>query len=84
MVGRGASGRELFAIAIGVQLQSGRQLLEIAGTVGASGGLARGLNGRQQHGDQDADDGDHDQEFHQRETPTSIPLHIVPFRYKGR
>ena len=42
-------------------------LLEVVLALQLSGGLARRLHRRQQQRDQNADDGDHHQEFDQRE-----------------
>jgi hypothetical protein len=42
------------------------KLLEVVAALHTTRGLASGLHGREQQGDQDANDGDHDQEFHQR------------------
>ena len=43
------------------------QLLQIVGALRPTGRFAACLHGRQQERDQDADDGDHHQEFDQRE-----------------
>jgi hypothetical protein len=55
-------------------------LLEVVGALGAAGGLARRLDGRQQEGDQDGDDGDHDQQLDQGEAAMSahdVSVHWV-------
>jgi hypothetical protein len=51
-----------------VCVQSQTELLEIIRASRPSGGFARTLHRREQQPDQDRDDGDHDQEFDQRET----------------
>ena len=43
-------------------------LLEVVRALGPVARLPRRLDGRQEQGDQDRDDGDHDEEFDQRET----------------
>ena len=48
-------------------------LLEVVDALDPAGGLAGRLDGRQQQGDQDADDGDGDQEFDEREAPPAPP-----------
>jgi len=58
----------LVNVMIVVQCQS--HLLEIVAALGAACCLASGLNGRQQQGDQDADDGDDHQELDECETST--------------
>ncbi len=45
--------------------------------VDTTGRFSRRLNGRQQQPDQHADDGDHNQEFHQREAATARILRLT-------
>ena len=55
-----------------------RQLLEVVCTLGTPRRLAGRLHGRQQERNEDADDGDHHQQFDQRKTvqgPVDIPSH---------
>ncbi len=61
--------------AIGIVEVVGRQaeLLEVVGTLGPVGGLAHLLHGRQQQGNQDADNGNHHQQFNQREAARTSP-----------
>ena len=54
-----AEGKCLESIVIIVQGQP--DLLQVVGALGAVGRFAHFLHGRQQQGDQDANDGDHDQ-----------------------
>ena len=58
---------------VGAFKVKGRQahLFEIVLALRTPSSLAGGLDGRQQQGDQDADDGDDDQEFDDRERATS-------------
>ena len=49
-------------------------LLEIVGALRAAGGLAHVLHGRQEQADQDGDDGDHHQQFDEREGETWVWL----------
>jgi len=49
------------------------QLLHVVGALGTSGGFSRRLDSRQQQGDQNRDDGDHDQQLDQREATTAWP-----------
>ena len=44
------------------------ELFEITLALSPAARFAGDLNGRQEHGDQDTDDGNHDQQFHERET----------------
>ena len=54
-------------------------LLQIVDALGPPCGFARRLNGRQQEGDQDRDDGDDDQKLDQRKTASSaLPHEKVP------
>ncbi len=43
-------------------------LLDVVGALDAPGGLARGLDGREQESDQDRDDRDHHQKLDQSKT----------------
>ena len=54
-----------------VVVQCQAQLLEIVGALCPAGGLACRLDRGQQQRDEDADDGDHHQEFHKCETEIS-------------
>ena len=51
----------------GVTMQRGAELLERIGAAGAASSLAGGLHGGQQQGHEPADDGDHDEQFDERE-----------------
>ena len=51
-----------------VVVQGQADLLQVVDALGAAGGLARRLHGGQEQADQDGDDGDHHQQFDQRET----------------
>ena len=51
-----------------IVLQGHAQLPEIVLAMGAPGRFAGRLDGRQEQADQDADDGDHHQQFDQGET----------------
>ena len=55
----------------GAQVIVARQphLLELVDALGPPRRLARGLHRRQQQADEDPDDGNDDEQFHQRETP---------------
>jgi hypothetical protein len=53
-------------------VQSQANLLEIVGALGPPRRFSGGLNCRKQEGNQDTNDGDHYQQFHQRE-PASWP-----------
>ena len=44
------------------------ELLEVVRTGDAASGLASRLHGRQEQADENADDRDHDKQFHERET----------------
>jgi hypothetical protein len=53
-------------------------LLEVVDALRAASGLSRGLNRRQQEGDQDADDRDHDQQLDKRKARTAaMPTTIM-------
>jgi hypothetical protein len=43
-------------------------LFDVIAALHAAGGFARGLDGGQEESNEDADDGDHDEEFHERES----------------
>ena len=60
-----------------VIVQGEPDLLQVVDALGTAGRLAGGLDGRQQQGDQDRDDGDHDQQLDQRESATAH--RISPF-----
>jgi hypothetical protein len=47
------------------------QLTQVVRALGTAARLARGLDSRQQQGDQDADDGDDHEQFDQGEPPSS-------------
>jgi hypothetical protein len=49
-----------------VHLAGEAELLEIVLALAASGSFARGLNGRKQQRDENANDGDHHQKFDKR------------------
>src|SRR5205085_9410286 len=51
----------------GVVVDGDTQLLEVVGALDAHGRVAHSLNGRQQHADQDGDDGDDDQQLDEGE-----------------
>ena len=57
-------------------VQGHTQLLQIVVALRAAGGLASGLDGRQQQGHQDPDDGDHHQQFDERESEPSLLLQV--------
>jgi hypothetical protein len=56
----------------------GNDLLEVAHTLQPPGRLARRLHRREEQGDQDRDDRDHDQQFNQRKTTTAHGAHSDP------
>ena len=58
-----------------VVVQSQADLLEVVDALGASGRLACRLNGRQEQGDENGDDGDDYEEFNQRESSTPFGTH---------
>jgi hypothetical protein len=58
-----------------MQQAGGRELLDVVGALGAPGGLSGGLDPRQQQPDQNADDGDHHQQFDQRKTTQGSHWH---------
>jgi hypothetical protein len=47
------------------------ELVQVIATLGAAGRLTGLLDGRQEQGDQDRNDGDHHEQFNQGETATS-------------
>ena len=55
------------------QVQRGEELLHVVLALGPSRRLTRGLHGGQQQRDQDANNGDHDQQFHQRKAGRPPP-----------
>jgi hypothetical protein len=55
------------AVGAGVIVERQRELLELVGTIQTSRGGPRGLNGWEEQRHQDADDGDHYQQFDQGE-----------------
>lgn len=68
--------RKHIPIVIRVQLHEERDLLQV---VHARNGLPLGLGlaqGRQEHAGQDGDDGDHHQEFDEREGPAGMVIHL--------
>ena len=65
--GADVSGREEVVDAV-IVVHRQADLLQVIQALRAPGRLARRLHGRQEQGDQHADDGDHDQQFDQRET----------------
>src|SRR5690606_24116237 len=66
---------KLILKAVGVKQHGQTKLLEVAGAVGAARRFACRLNGRQQHGDQDADDGDHYQQFDESKAGSMSGVH---------
>ena len=62
------SGRSGTSLGVVVVVHREAELLEVVDALRAPGGLAGGLDGRQQQGDQDRDDRDHDQQLDQGET----------------
>ena len=69
-------------VALGVMMLVQREpdLTHVVLTTIAAGGFAGRLDGRQQQRDKHPDDGDHDQEFDQRESPTSVCASAPPDR----
>lgn len=68
------AGREdVVGVVVVVQRQA--QLLHVVAALGAPGRLARLLNRREQQGDQDCDDRNHDQQFNECETTKPSPRH---------
>jgi len=70
-----------------VVVQRKPELLHVVDALRAASGLASRLNRRQQQGDQNRDDGDHDQQLDQRESPTraaasweEMRMHQCPLR----
>ena len=58
-----------------VVMQGDAELLEVVGALDPAGGLAGLLHRRQQQGDEDADDGDHHQQFDECEAATERSMH---------
>src|SRR5262249_7865212 len=56
------------AVGVVVVVQGDAHLFEVVGALGAVGGVADLLHGRQEQRDQDADDGDHHQQLDQGKT----------------
>ena len=56
-----------------VVLKSQTDLLEFVGTAAAPGGLAGGLNRREEEADERADDRDHNEQLNERERPAGTP-----------
>jgi len=54
-------------------VQGQAELLQVVDALGATGRLAGRLHGRQEQGDQHADDGDDHQQLDQRETASNLP-----------
>jgi hypothetical protein len=48
-----------------IRLKRDADIVQIALALDAAGGLASGLHGRHQKADENADNGDHHQQFHQ-------------------
>ena len=71
----GSGARREGLVAVMVRLQRQPDLFEIAPTLGAAGCLASRLDGRQQQGDQDPDDGDDHQKFDERESTSAVREH---------
>ena len=57
------------AVGGGMQLKPQAKLLQIVSTLGPAGRLAGRLHRRQEQGDQNADDRDHDQQFDEGKPP---------------
>ena len=68
------------AVGVVVVVQGQADLLEVVDALGAAGGLAGRLHGRQQQADQDGDDRDHHQQLDQREAPSSSGLILLADR----
>jgi hypothetical protein len=66
----GSAGKNLMHIVIVVQRHA--ELLEVVLAARAAGRFAGGLNRRQQQANQNANDGDHDQQFDQRKPAMSL------------
>jgi hypothetical protein len=74
VVGSGPAGRILTVVLVGVHLESKGQLTHLADAFDFVGGLLGANDRRQEQRRENADDGDNNQEFDQRETPVSPPL----------
>jgi hypothetical protein len=57
------SGRRQQAVDVGVTVGRERDLFQVVGALHSSGRFASLLNGGQQEGNEDADDGDHDEQL---------------------
>lgn len=57
-----------------VQLQREPELLDVVGTLDAPSRFARGLNGRQDHRHEYADDGNDDEELDERKGTSSFAM----------
>ena len=84
LVGRAAfRGRYLHRVAIPVVNRPGLEgqadLLEVVGAINALGASLGAGQSRQQHSRQNGDDGDHDEQFDQRESPSllSLVVHLI-------
>ena len=64
-------------VGVVVIVQREPQLLEIIGTLHATGRLASCLDGWKKQSDENADDGDHHQQFHQRKTGLLKTFHVI-------
>ncbi len=53
------------------------QLLHLVDAFRPAGGFASGLDGGEEQGDEHANDGDHDQQFDERETTPERLLHVL-------
>lgn len=62
--------REHLAMGVHVVVQGQADLLQVVCALGTPSGLARGLDCRQEQGDQDANDGNDHQKLHQGEAPS--------------
>jgi hypothetical protein len=60
--------RQLLFVRVSVVVHSQRDVLQVVGALHPPSRFTRGLNRWQQQRYQDADDGDDDKQFHQRET----------------
>jgi hypothetical protein len=59
------------AVRVVMDVASQSHLFELVRALGPPRGLAGRLHGREEQGDQGADDGDHDQELDERETSSA-------------
>ena len=67
MIREEATHRRERLIGVVVIVQGQAPLLEVVGALAAAGGFAGGLHGRQEQGDQNANNGDDDEQFHESE-----------------